>query len=769
MSTDVIANPTTRAAGSAEAALHTDAVIHKKKNKKSVAGLVHDPSAYLAHMADAIIAGDENNPFSVLGMHLGDACGDIQVRVFHPNAQKITVIDAVSGAAVCTLPKVHPAGFFAGVVNGRHEVFPYRLRFSFAGGDWEVADAYAFGPTLTDLDLYLHAEGNYFRAYEKMGAHPVVQDGVAGVSFAVWAPDARRVSVIGDFNGWDGRVSIMRLHPGAGIWEIFLPGIEAGCCYKYEIKTKNGDILQKADPFAFAAECPPKTASVVRDALPDRLPTNGPPSHRAAPVAIYEVHLGSWRRKPEEGNRALTYRELAETLIPYVKGMGYTHIEMMPVCEHPFAGSWGYQPTALFAPTSRFGSPADFLYLVDQCHAQGIGVILDWAAGHFPADSHGLGGFDGSHLYEHADPKEGYHPDWHSLIYNFGRNEVRGFLLANALYWLKVFGIDGLRVDAVASMLYRNYSRKEGEWIPNIYGGVENLEAIAFLRHLNELTYLTSPDSVTVAEESTSWPMVSRPTYLGGLGFGYKWNMGWMHDTLQYMSKEPIHRRFHHNNLTFGLLYAFSENFVLPLSHDEVVHGKGSLIAKMPGDSWQKFANLRAYYALQYTMPGKKLLFMGGEFAQGREWNHDDSLDWHLLGRPEHAGVQALVRDLNHLYRNRKALHERDCEPEGFGWIDCNDADASVISYVRRGSSPDDFVVVVCNFTPVVRDSYHIGVPQEGLYQEVLNTDSRFYGGSDVGNGAGIQAVGTSFHGQPATLSLTLPPLSVVVLAPERR
>lgn len=720
----------------------------------------------LALLASAILAGNENNPFAVLGMHRDAESGALQVRVFRPDALGVAVVDKASGAEVAILPRVHVAGFFVGTVPGRNAPFAYRLRISTAGGDLTIEDPYAFGPILEPTDLYLHAEGNYNRSYEKMGAHLVTHQGVKGASFAVWAPEAKRVSVVGDFNAWDGRRGLMRLHPGAGIWELFLPDIAAGTRYKFEIKTRAGAILLKADPYAFAAELPPKTASILTDV--PRVETPSPRAvraDRAAPVAIYEVHLGSWQRVPEDGNRSLSYLELADRLVPYVKEMGYTHIELLPINEHPFAGSWGYQPTSLFAPTSRFGSPADFRTFVERCHREGVGLILDWAAGHFPADDHGLGAFDGSHLYEHADPKEGYHPDWHTLIYNFGRNEVRGFLLSNALFWLKEYGIDGLRVDAVASMLYRNYSRKEGEWVPNIYGGVENLEAIAFLRRLNELAYLSVPDAVTIAEESTSWPMVSRPTYLGGLGFGYKWNMGWMHDTLNYMSKDPIHRRFHHNNLTFGLLYAFSENFVLPLSHDEVVHGKGSLLSKMPGDAWQKFANLRAYYAFQYTMPGKKLLFMGGEFAQGREWNHDASLDWHLTEVPAHAGVKKLVCDLNHLYRERTALHQRDCEPEGFSWIDCNDADASTISYIRRGADPEDFVVVVCNFTPVVRHGYRVGVPKAGRYREILNTDSQYYGGSNVGN-ASVVETGEAVHGRGASLSLTLPPLAVLVLAP---
>ncbi|MDE2183256.1 MAG: 1,4-alpha-glucan branching protein GlgB [Alphaproteobacteria bacterium] len=719
------------------------------------------PSLRHPHLA-ALVAGEDYDPFAYLGMH--EEGEGIVVRIFRPGATAVSVLDRASGEVVAELPKLHDAGVFGGVVGQQR--FAYRLRLRDGLDEVEIDDPYAFAPLLGELDLYLHAEGNYLRSFEKMGAHPLSRDGVEGTSFAVWAPNARRVSVVGDFNNWDGRVYPMRLHPGAGIWEIFLPGIGQGARYKYEIKTRQGAILLKADPYAYEAECPPRTASVVcGDARVGALAepaVTGPKADRRSPVSIYEVHLGSWRRAP--GNRPLSYSELADTLVPYVKDMGFTHIELMPVAEHPFAGSWGYQPTALFAPTSRYGLPGDFRGFVERCHGAGIGVLLDWAAGHFPSDMHGLALFDGTHLYEHSDPREGYHPDWNTLIYNFGRNEVRGFLLSNALFWLRRFGLDGLRVDAVASMLYRNYSRKEGEWVPNIHGGVENLEAIDFLRRMNELVYANHASAITVAEESTAWPMVSRPTYLGGLGFGYKWNMGWMHDTLQYMSKEPIHRKFHHNNLTFGLLYAFTENFILPLSHDEVVHGKGSLLNKMPGDRWQKFANLRAYYAYMFTQPGKKLLFMGGEFGQEREWNHDASLDWHLLDDPLNGGLQRLVRDLNHLYRDCRALHEHDCEPEGFSWIDCNDADASVISYIRRGSDPSDFVVVVCNFTPVVRRGYRIGVPHAGHYREILNTDSTFYGGSDVGNAGGVSTTGLSCHGQPDSISVTLPPLGALVL-----
>ena len=719
----------------------------------------------------SIIAGDDHDPFSYLGLHQDPATRTVTARVFHPSATSVEVLNHSTGEAVAKLTRIHDAGLFAGTVG--EEMIAYRLKIAGEGWETVIEDPYRFGPTLGELDLYLHAEGNYLNAYDKMGAHPMVKDGVEGVNFTVWAPNARRVSVVGDCNDWDGRVHSMRLHPGAGIWEIFLPGTGPGTRYKFEIKTQDGAILLKADPFAFQAELPPLTASIVspdaRPGAPIEATGKGPASDRRSPMAIYEVHLGSWQRVPEDGNRSLTYRELAETLVPYVKEMGFTHIELMPINEHPFGGSWGYQPTALFAPTARYGTPEDFRHFVHRCHEAGLGVILDWAAGHFPSDSHGLHAFDGTDLYEHADPREGFHPDWNSYIYNFGRNEVRGFLLSNALFWLKRYGIDGLRVDAVASMLYRNYSRKEGQWVPNIYGGVENLEAVDFVRRMNELVYADNHDAVTIAEESTSWPMVSRPTWLGGLGFGFKWNMGWMHDTLQYMSHEPIPRKFHHNNLTFGLLYAFTENFVLPLSHDEVVHGKGSLLAKMPGDLWQKFANLRAYFTFMYTMPGKKLLFMGAEIGQWNEWDNDASLDWHLLQYKEHAGLKQALKDLNGLYRSRTALYQRDCEPEGFAWIDCNDTEASVISYIRRGADPDDFVVVVCNFTPVVRRNYRIGVPKSGRYYEAFNSDSEFYGGSNVGNGSGIETLGQKLHGQPDSLSVTLPPLGAFVLAPEGR
>ncbi|MEK0082114.1 1,4-alpha-glucan branching protein GlgB [Geminicoccaceae bacterium SYSU G07066] len=725
-----------------------------------------DPGA-----VQAIVEGRHGDPFAVLGMHGG---GDqpLVVRTFQPGARTVRVL--MDERLVTELERTHPAGFFEGPIPRHRERFAYRLRVGWSDGDRDIEDPYRFPPVLGDMDVYLLAEGTHLRLYEKLGAHPRELEGVSGTSFAVWAPNASRVSVIGDFNGWDGRRHPMRKRVEAGVWEIFLPGVEPGALYKFELLGPSGELLpQKADPFAFATERPPSTASVVHGLVDWRfedaawLARRRAGDHRMKPISIYECHVGSWRRVPAEGNRQLTWRELADTLVPYVAEMGFTHLELLPISEHPFEGSWGYQPIGLFAPSSRFGSPADFACFVDRCHQAGIGILLDWVPGHFPTDIHGLGRFDGTALYEHEDPRLGFHQDWSTFIYNFGRREVANFLWSNALFWLDRFHVDGLRVDAVASMLYLDYSRKPGEWIPNIHGGRENLEAIHFLRRLNELAYGEYPGIVTVAEESTAWPAVSRPVYLGGLGFGFKWNMGWMHDTLRYMSKEPIHRKHHMNDLTFGLMYAWSENFVLPLSHDEVVHGKGSLINKMPGDVWQKAANLRAYFAFMWTYPGKKLLFMGGEFGQWREWNHDSSLDWHLLDEgPYHKGLQSLVRDLNRLYREASALHELDCEPGGFEWIDCSDIEHSVIAYLRKSRDPDRFVVVVCNFTPVPRHGYRIGVPHTGLYRERVNTDAGEYGGSGVGNAGGVEAEPVASHGRPASLCLTLPPLATLILEP---
>jgi 1,4-alpha-glucan branching enzyme len=624
---------------------------------------------------------------------------------------------------------------------------------------------------LTDYDVYLFREGKHFRLYEKLGAHPMEVDGTAGTLFAVWAPNAERVSVIGDFNGWDPET-----HPlaprwdGSGIWEGFIPGVGHGSLYKYHIVSRYGGYsVDKGDPLAFFWETPPGTASIVWDLRYDWrdeawLRTRHRANARESPMAIYEVHLGSWRRVPEEGHRPLTYREMAEALTQYVKEMGFTHVEFLPVMEHPFYGSWGYQTIGYFAPTSRYGTPQDFMFLVDTLHQQGVGVLLDWVPSHFPGDAHGLAFFDGTHLYEHADPRKGFHPHWNSYIFNYGRLEVRSFLISSALFWLDVYHADGLRVDAVASMLYLDYGRPEGAWVPNEYGGKENLEAIAFLRCLNEEVYRSFPDVQTIAEESTAWPMVSRPTYVGGLGFGLKWNMGWMHDTLTYFSKDPIFRKYHHDQLTFSIWYAFSENFVLPLSHDEVVHGKGSLLAKLPGDDWQKFANLRALLGYMYGHPGKKLLFMGNEFGPWREWNHDESLDWHLLADARHRGLQQWVRDLNALYRREPALHEGDCDPAGFEWVDFHDWEQSVISFLRKALSSDDVVLVVCNFTPVPRFDYRVGVPRPGYWRELLNSDASVYGGAGYGNLGGVEAVPIPFHGRPYSVSLTLPPLGVLFL-----
>jgi 1,4-alpha-glucan branching enzyme len=720
----------------------------------------------------ALLRAEHPDPFSFLGMHLEPGRRAVVVRAFLPEARKVAVIDAASGSHVAELPRVHEAGLFAGPVKGRRRRFDYRLRVAAGDEESEVEDPYRFPPILGELDLHLLSEKNHPRGFEKLGAHPRTLCGIRGVAFVIWAPNAVRASVVGEFNAWDGRRHPMRLHPGYGLWELFLPGVEVGAAYKYELRSRDGSVLHKADPYAFEAELRPNTASVVRGLggfeWRDRewLGQRKRASDRRSPISIYEVHLGSWRRKPEEGNSFLTYRELADQLVPYVKEMGFTHIELLPVTEHPFDGSWGYQPTGLFAPTRRFGVPSDFRVFVDRCHREGVGVLVDWVPGHFPSDAHGLGHFDGTHLYEHSDPRQGLHNEWNTLIYNFGRNEVAAFLLSSARFWIDQYHVDGLRVDAVASMLYLDYGRVEGEWVPNAYGGKENLDAVALLKGMNELIYGEDAGAITIAEESTAWPMVSRPTYLGGLGFGYKWNMGWMNDTLRYISKEPVHRKYHHGDLTFALLYAFEENFILPVSHDEVVHGKGSLLGKMPGDRWQKFANLRAYLSFMYTHPGKKLLFMGTEFAQEREWNHDESLDWHLLDDPMHRGIQTLVRDLNRLYLSVAPLHELDCEADGFSWIDCHDHESSVISYIRYASSREDLVVIVCNFTPVVRERYRVGVPRGGYYSELLNSDSRFYGGSNVGNDGGVTAHPTSTHGMPFSLDLTLPPLATLVLRP---
>jgi 1,4-alpha-glucan branching enzyme len=737
-----------------------------------------------SEVIDSIVGGYNSDPFAVLGPHRVEVRGKphIAVRAFLPWAAGVQVVrqdgsDSGSGSgsgAVYDMARVHPDGLFEALIPGS-EGFVYRLRATnYAGGTVELYDPYSFGPVLTDFDLHLIGEGTHYRTYEKLGAHIREIGGVRGVHFAVWAPNALRVSVIGNFNNWDGRVHPMRLHPGVGVWEIFIPGLGEGELYKYEIKSRyRGYMVHKADPYGFYAEVRPSTASIVYNLEgyewgdQEWMSVRRQRQRLDAPISIYEVHLGSWRRVPQEGNRYLTYRELADQLVDYVKQMGFTHIELLPISEHPYDGSWGYQTVGYYAPTSRFGTPKDFMYFVDRCHQNGIGVFIDWVPAHFPKDIHGLNYFDGTHLYEHADPRKGEHPDWGTLVFNFGRNEVRNFLLSNALFWLDKYHIDGLRVDAVASMLYLDYSREPGAWVPNIYGGKENLEAIDFLRRFNELVHLEYPDVLTMAEESTAWPGVTRPTFLGGLGFDLKWNMGWMHDTLEYFSKDPIYRRYHHNTITFSMLYAFSEQFLLPLSHDEVVHGKGSLINKMPGDGWQQFANLRSLFGYMYTHPGKKLLFMGGEFGQRREWDYSTSLDWHELQHESHRKLQQYVRDLQHVYRNQPALYEVDNSWQGFQWLVVNDSENSVLAYLRRAANPDDMVVVVCNFTPVPRHAYRVPVPAPGFYQEILNSDSGFYWGSNMGNGGGVHAVPDPMSESGWALELTLPPLSVLLLKPQ--
>jgi 1,4-alpha-glucan branching enzyme len=668
---------------------------------------------------------------------------------------------------------IHKAGLFEATLPERDAPYRYKLKVKERGGTvTERYDPYSFPPLLRDFDLHLLAEGRHYRAYNVMGAHRMTLDEVAGVRFVVWAPNAMRVSVVGDFNGWDGRRHAMRSRGQSGLWELFVPGLAEGTVYKYEIRSRDQPApFLKADPYAFAAELRPKTASVVGnlDAYVwgdgDWMKVRAAQDPLARPLSIYEVHLGSWMRVPEEGQRWLTYGELAAKLIPYVKDMGYTHVELMPMTEHPFDGSWGYQTTGYFAPTSRYGSLQDFMAFVDACHQAGLGVLMDWVPAHFPDDPHGLAWFDGTYLYDHADPRSGYHPEWHSRIFNFGRVEVRNFLLNSALFWLDRYHIDGLRTDAVASMLYLDYARLPGEWIPNRFGGHENLEAVEFLKEFNQVVHREHPGVLTIAEESTAWSGVSRPTYVGGLGFGLKWNMGWMHDMLDYFHLDPVYRKYHQDKLTFGLVYAFTENFVLVLSHDEVVHGKGALLDKMPGDQWQKFANLRALYGYMYGHPGKKMLFMGGELGQWTEWNHDTSLPWHLLKYEPHAGLQRYVRDLNRLYCSEPALHQVDFEWAGFQWIDFSDAEQSVIAFMRH-SRDGASILCVCNFTPVPRQGYRIGVPHPGWYREINNSDSYSYGGSNVGNLGGLMAEPIPCHGQAQSISLSLPPLGVLFLKP---
>ena len=714
-----------------------------------------------------ILAGTHSDPFAVLGQHIVD--GAPTVRVFDAWAESVEVLDAKTGRRVISLSPVADApGLFVGRAARRKSRFAYRLRMTRDDKVWTVEDPYRFGPVLGALDEHLIGEGAHLNLWEVLGAHVMTHEGVEGTHFAVWAPNARRVSVVGNFNGWDGRRHLMRLRGQTGVWEVFLPGIGEGEAYKYELLGPHGQLLpQKSDPFGFGAEHPPKTASVVRklrghDWADKAWMTKRDAAHRIdQPISVYEVHLGSWKRVPGEGDRPLSYLEHATQLVGYAKDMGFTHIELMPVSEFPFDGSWGYQPIGLFAPTIRHGTLEEFRAFVEACHAADIGLILDWVPGHFPEDQHGLGLFDGTPLYEHADRKEGFHPDWNTLVYNYGRREVANYLMSNALYWLREHHIDGLRVDAVASMLYRDYSRKDGEWVPNKHGGRENLEAIEFLQRTNEICYGEMPGIMTVAEESTAFPGVSAPTSAGGLGFGYKWNMGWMNDTLSYMSEDPVHRKYHHHKMTFGLHYAFSENFVLPLSHDEVVHGKGSLLDKMPGHGDDKFANLRAYYGFMWGHPGKKLMFMGCEFAQGAEWNHDTSLDWHLLDIDPHRGVQTLVRDLNALYATTPALHQLDSKPEGFEWVEEGAADESIFAWLRRGEEGAP-VLVVCNMTPVERTGRRIGVPSPGRWIERLNTDASAYGGGGRGNLGHADSEQIAASGRAHSLALTLPPLSTL-------
>lgn len=721
---------------------------------------------------DQIVHSAHRDPFAILGAHKVRKSNkqSVAVRAFLPDAAQAAVIDHETGAEY-PMKRLHPDGFFEAMFRDRAEVFRYRLKkIDYNGVASTFVDPYSLLPVLSDFDLYLIAEGTHNRQYEKLGAHRMTVEGFEGVLFAVWAPNALRVSVVGDFNQWDGRRHMMRVRGTTGIWELFIPGLDDGTIYKFEVKSRfKGYLAEKADPYAFFSELRPKSASIVWDldsyqwSDGDWMQSRASKNWFEAPISIYEVHLGSWRRMPEEGSRWLTYRELAGSLVPYVKEMGYTHVQIMPVSEHPLDESWGYQTTGYFSVTSRYGNPDDFMYLVDRFHQEGIGVLMDWVPAHFPKDGHGLAYFDGTALYEHENPFKGEHRDWGTLIFNYGRTEVAGFLISNALFWLDKYHIDGLRVDAVASMLYLDYSRKQGEWVPNQFGGNENLEAVAFIKRCNEVVHGQYPGILTIAEESTAWPAVSHPTYLGGLGFSMKWNMGWMNDILHYFSQDPIFRKYHQNSLTFALLYAFTENFILVLSHDEVVHGKRSLLDKMPGDIWQKFANLRLLYAYMYAQPGKKLVFMGGEFGQWWEWNSVTSLDWHLLQGESHSKLQRFVKDLNVLYRSEPSLYEQDFTHVGFEWIDFGDYERSVVAFMRRGKDGKDFLIFVFNFTPEPRHGYRIGVPAWGYYQEIMNSDSEIYGGSNVGNSGGQQTEAVSWHGRPYSLTLELPPLAGLV------
>ena len=725
-----------------------------------------------------LIEGRLEDPREVLGPHpVGEgAARATAVRAYLPHSAQAWVVDAAHPGVRRPMRRIHPSGLFEALCPADCGKNPmsYLLEAADAQGNRvTMHDPYAYPQLLTDYDKFLLNEGKHWRSYERLGAQLRTIDGVSGVNFAVWAPNATSVSLVGDFNEWDPRRHPMRKHIPAGFWELFVPGLGAGVHYKYVVR--HGDWVQeKSDPYGFGSEVPPRTASVVVDLSRytwhdhEWLATRAERQALDRPMSFYEVHLGSWRRPGDDPQRYLTYRELAHQLVEYVEQLGYTHIELLPVAEHPFSGSWGYQVIGHYAPTSRHGAPEDFMYFVDLCHQHGIGVVLDWVPAHFPRDGHGLRMFDGTHLYEHADPRKGEHLDWGTLIFNYGRHEVRNYLVSNALFWLDKYHIDGLRVDAVASMLYLDYSRPAGGWVPNEYGGRENLEAISFLKEFNEQVHLQYPGALTIAEESTAWPAVSRPTYLGGLGFSLKWNMGWMNDTLRYMRHEPIHRKYHHDELTFSLIYAFHENFTLPLSHDEVVHGKGSLLDQVPGDLWQKFANLRLLYTYMWTHPGKKLLFMGSEWGQWNEWNYDTSLQWHLLEWDSHQGVQRLIGDLNRLVRREPALHQVDFEPSGFEWVDCHNWEESALVYLRKARDPRDYLVVACNFTPVPRQRHRIGVPEPGGFVEVFNSDSQYYGGSNVGNGAGVLSTDLPWHGRPYSFECALPPLGIAVFKPAR-
>ena len=721
---------------------------------------------------DAIARGMHPDPFAVLGPH--DSAAGLVIRVFRPNVRGVE-LSQFGAAAPAPFKRIHAEGLFELVVpSATREEFDYRVRLLWPdGASSEIDDPYRYGPVLTDFDLHLLGEGTHFEAFNKLGAHSITHGIRAGVHFAVWAPNAQRISVVGNFNAWDGRVHPMRAIRPGGYWELFIPDLGQGDPYKFEVIGADGARVLKADPCGRYFEIPPQTASIVWDGTghdwQDQAwmqARSGRDRWQRLPMSVYEVHLGSWQRSTE--GRVLTYREMAAQLVPYVKEMGFTHVELLPVMEHPYTGSWGYQVIGFFAPTSRFGTPEDFKFLVDTFHQAGIGVILDWVPGHFPKDQHGLARFDGTALYEHSDPRQGEHQDWGTLVFNYGRHEVRSFLLSNALFWLKEFHLDGLRVDAVASMLYLDYSRKEGEWVPNPVGGRENLDAIEFIKQLNMLIEHECPGTFVSAEESTSWPGVTRPVHLGGLGFTYKWNMGWMHDMLDYMKEDPVHRKWHHNKITFSMMYAYSEKFVLPFSHDEVVHGKRSMLDKMPGDGWQKHAGLRALYGYMFVHPGKKLLFMGGEIGQWREWNHDWQLDWEVLGDPRHAGLQRWVRDLNRVYQEESSLFDADFDPGGFSWIDCNDHEHSIIALTRRARAQQDCVVAVVNFTPVPRRDYRLGVPERGSYHELLNSDSEIYGGSNIGNNGTVAAEGKPSHGHEFSLSLSVPPLGFLLLKPNK-